>query len=255
MIVSTVVGTAIVIGVGHYSFSYLSGVSMLGQFGKAFRIVDYVFGAFMLLALTLSVAGELQEWVKADAGRKASERVAEALKSHGGGANLTEVSTDQILASVKEKPGGAGVNDAQLKRLVEQHKQDRLFDDEYFQQELNVLIVDYLQPLPRNAKRVLNRFRVSLLIAYQRGLLASEPKMTPRQIGKWLVLAERWPQLRRALAATPEQMSVLESQSGDAFKESIKLLSPSYIEDEDLPKFIQTEPRLGAVLSRLTLSN
>jgi hypothetical protein len=55
----------------------------------------------------------------------------------------------------------------QLKRLVEQHKQDLLFDDQAFKEELNDLIIDYLQLLPRNAKRVLNRLRVNLLIAYR----------------------------------------------------------------------------------------
>jgi hypothetical protein len=135
--------------------------------------------------------------------------------------------------------------------LVKQQKDRALIDDEYVDPALIKLLVEYLQPLPRNAKRLMNRFRVNLLVAQSRGLLTTDPKVRSRQIGKWLVMSERWPLLSRALAATPDKMVVLESQTADALKASIKSLSPVYAEDGDLHRFLSSSPPLAPVLTRL----
>ena len=217
------------------------------------------------------------------------------------GKNISEITADDVAASLK----GARVPKKALDQLVEQHKQQRLIDPGYFRKELGLLIVDYLQPLPRNVKRLWNRFSVNLLIADRRGLFTTEPKVTTQQLGKWLVLMERWPQLGRALSTVPDRMQELEEKSSaiaaqtpmaaappapakvvvppdpaagqaqpagasvphqtasgnalqaveaaplDPFMESIRLLAPFYVGDEDLRKFIHSEPSIAGVTARL----
>ena len=192
---------------------------------------------------------------------EANQRVAAALneiRQQRPQQNVSDISAADVAKSLTD----AKVNQVQLERLVEQGKQQILID-EYFQKELGSLIVTFLQPLPRNAKRLVNRFKVNLLIAHNRGLLSSEPRVTAQQIGKWLVLMERWPQLGRSLSAAPEKMGMLETEADesvtskpdgsdqDLFMESIKLLSPPYVNDEDLRKFIWSTPRLGQIAERL----
>lgn len=220
-------------------------------------------GAIFILAPTAFAAFSLfVEGREAALARKAREKVDQVLDKimdQAPGKNVAEISTRDVAASLK----GTKVDDDQLVRLVEQRKQKLLIDDEYFRKELSSLIVDFLQPLPRNAKRFLNRFRVNLLIAHSRGLLTSDPKVSAQQIGKWLVLLERWPQLGRSLSAAPEKMQILEKQSAspgpshspapqlDPFMESIKILAPFYVGDEDLRKFINSVPPLAMAVLRL----
>jgi hypothetical protein len=217
-----------------------------------------------------------------------SEKVAAAIgdiKDKTPGKSISEITSEDVAANLK----GAKVGKKALDQLVEQHKQQLLIDDEYFREELGLLIVDYLQPLPRNVKRLLNRFRVNLLIAHGRGLFTTEPKVSTQQLGKWLVLMERWPQLGRALSAAPDRMRGLEEASGiavvaqraaaaaapspaaaasplqsasadpfpavapplDSFMELIRILAPFYVGDEDLRKFVHSEPPIAPVVARL----
>ena len=211
-------------------------------------------------AINTIVRGFL-EGRSAAASRRASAHIDEELQifQDRTGGSVAGVSPEDVVKSVKERTN-TKVNEDQLARLVEQRKQKRLVDDQWFQAEVSSLIVDYLQPLPRNAKRVLNRFRVNMLIAERRGLFTSEPKLMPRDIGKWLVLGERWPLLRRSLSAVPEAMRRLEEDSlpspapsgqPDPFMDSIKVLAPFYVGDEDLRTFIRSQPQLAKVLPRL----
>jgi hypothetical protein len=168
--------------------------------------------------------------------------------------NVEAIPAEELAGLVR----GAKVSSEHLVRLVEQGRQRLLIDEDSFRTEVAGLIVDFLQPLPRNAKRVLNRFRVDLLIADRRGLFRSEPMVSKQQIGKWLVLAERWPQLRLSLSAAPERMQSLEelaakraSVNEDPFMKEIGGLAPFYVGDEDLRRFIHTSPHLAPILPRL----
>ena len=92
-------------------------------------------------------------------------------------------------------------------------------------------------------------------------MLKGEQPLTPRQIAKWLVLAERWPLLRLSLSAEPKKMAELEREAKDDpprptgppdfFTQSIKALAPYYEGDEDLRTFIRSDPHLADVLQRL----
>jgi len=184
--------------------------------------------------------------------RRATHQVAEALhriQAESGG-DVTRISSERVAASVKV----TNVSDEQVRRLVDQRKQQLLIDDEAFRAEVSGLIVEYLQPLPRNAKRILNRFRVNLLIADRRRLFTTDPKITRQQIGKWLVLGERWPQMRRVLAANPSYMLRLEATAEDAadgFMKVIQELAPPYDGDQDLRNLVRASPPLASILPRL----
>jgi hypothetical protein len=252
----------ILVAIAYFFIGFLHRTESLKSYSRIISVVQYgVLVVFVLFAVVGFLSGviTLRNAVQA---KKANEKVAQALnqiKDQSPDKNVVEISTQNLAVSLKDTK----VGDEQLVRLVEQGKQQLLIDDEYFREELSSLIVDYLQPLPRNAKRLLNRFRVNLLIAHSRGLLSSPPKVSAQQIGKWLVLMERWPQLGRSLSAAPDKMKILEQQSEirittnsvtsqpDPFMESIKILASPYFGDEDLRTFIKSAPVLSAILSRL----
>lgn len=234
------------------------GLTRLTQTAGASETVSLIVehgGTIAAIAAFLTVATRFVVDFREAWFRRTSDRVRLALadlKSQSPAKSVADISTSDVAAAVTT----AGLTKEHVARLIEQGKQDLLIDDQYIQKELSNLIVDYLQPLPRNAKRVLNRFRVSLLIAHTRGLLTSESGITTKQLGKWLVLGERWPQLRTALLPAPEQITELENTSRrtdkqDPFWRTLRPLAPLYIGDEDLRRFMQSEPALGSVLPRL----
>lgn len=249
-------GVAMGAGLWYFLAGLLHRIPLLeGSF-----LVAVVQWAGVVMAAVVGVFGIIEELRKARA-RRATEQVFQALDR----TNVADFSPEALAASI-EGSTGTKLKKGHLVRLVEQRKQQLLIDDEQFRTEVSALIVDYLQPLPRNAKRVLNRFRVNLLIADRRGLFTSEPKVTRQQIGKWLVLAERWPQLRMSLSAAPETMKLLEGQSGvsappragagqapppDPFMDTIRTLAPTCVGDEDLRRFVYSAPPLAVVLPRL----
>jgi len=250
-----------------------------------------------IVVMALGLLGTVIQLFEQARAIAASDQVANAIdqmKRTGPGRNLSDITASEVAATLKGKVGEKAVN-----QLFDQHIQQALVDDDYFREELGKLIVTYLQPLPRNAKRLVNRFRVNLLIAHGRGLLTSDPKVTTEQLGKWLVLMERWPQLGRALSASPDKMKGLEKTSGslpavpngagsanvssaadpqpsstttvpaqavsgsgvvsaaaapaptDPFTELLLVLAPFYVGDEDLRKFIHSDPPIALVVERL----
>src|SRR5262245_25330280 len=243
------------------SLAVFAGVGFVGN-----KLETPPHTGILLRSLQVAMAGtvfgfvvyaSVRDFLKTIQARRANEKVARVFQEIKGttpGGDVAAISPEQVAARVTD----AKVDKEHLERLAERHKQELQIDEESFQSDVRSLIVDYLQLLPRNAKRLLNRFRVNVLIADRRGLFASEPKVTTQQIGKWLVLGERWPQLRLTLSAAPEKIAVLEKDAaaspmppGDPFMESIATLSPFYAGDEDLRKFIRSEPALAPVLSRL----
>jgi hypothetical protein len=263
-----------------FAVRFVGHFEVFQGYPRVVKAIQYLGPALFIPVALFALIGAFIDIRSAARARDASAKVADALNKIEDRTTVAEISTQTVAQSLKDPKADIKVDDAQLARLVEQRKQQLLIDDDYFREELRTLIVDYLQPLPRNAKRLLNRFRVNLLISHSRGLLTSEPKVTAQQIGKWLVLMERWPQLGRSLSAVPEKMKVLEDQSAisseepkiveepapqpasspasapqaappDAFMRTVKLLAEPYLGDEDLRKFIRSAPSLAAVLPRL----
>jgi len=246
-------------------FVYAVGGGLLAaSFLKRFPVINSILQWSALVIIlgigTVRRYSTLRKRLQAMNAKEEVDAAFEKLQVQAPSQDVAEISTEKVAQSVK----GTKVSIEQLTRLVQQRKQELLIDDDYFRDEISSLIVNYLQPLPRNAKRLLNRFRVTLLIANNRGLLTTEPRVSTQQIGKWLVLMERWPQLGRSLSVSPEKLRLLEELSSqqpsktvtvslaDSFMESIKLLAPSYAGDEDLRKFLASQPMLATIVNRLT---
>jgi len=131
--------------------------------------------------------------------------------------------------------------DAGSRGLLRERLQHYLEDESELQKD----------PLPRHAKRLLNRLRLLLFVAHERHMFGGSPILSPRHIGKWAVLCERWPELAQAISRAPELMVQLENRSHH--NKVIRRLAPLYQGDEALKQFCLADPRtsLAAVMDRI----
>lgn len=116
-------------------------------------------------------------------------------------------------------------------------------------------VADLIRPLPRDLKRLLNRIRFLLYVANDRDLLAPNGPLTTAAIGKWALLAERWPDLAVAVSADPPLLGRLEVQSRtpDGYVAAMEEVVPGYSRSAELWRVLTAEPALGpnaACLSR-----
>lgn len=140
--------------------------------------------------------------------------------------------------------------------LTRQGIQRRLGDEARLMEQAREFL-GYLELYPRHAKRFLNRLRLLLYIAHERGVFGGEPPLTPRHVAKWAVLCERWPLLAVALSTHPHMMIHLER--GPAMSEGqrknhvdpLSWLAPEYMGDSWLPAFLGSEPKMARVIARL----
>ena len=126
-------------------------------------------------------------------------------------------------------------NDPEMEGLVTERLQRYLEDESELQLEAEDELMQFLEPMPRHAKRLLNRLRLLLFIAHERRMLGGKPELSSRHIGKWAVLGERWPELLQAVCMNPDIMKPLEDpETHDAV---IKEQAPLYENDEALRRF------------------
>jgi len=152
-----------------------------------------------------------------------------------------------VLSSASDLPWG-------VEELVRERLQLRIMNDSDLLREAYQEVVDRMPPLPRNAKRLINRLRLLIFIAQERGMFGGTPELTPQHIGKWAVLRERWPELAQALAGYPGGMTELEALAGagpNAFGDQLKTLVPPLAGDQDLQGYCQSSTKLGPVMERL----
>ena len=71
------------------------------------------------------------------------------------------------------------------------------------------VILELLPPLPRTAKRLLNRLYFLLVVAYNRNLIADH-RVSAEQLGKWAALLDRWPEAGKAIIKNPQLAQALE---------------------------------------------
>jgi hypothetical protein len=115
----------------------------------------------------------------------------------------------------------------------------------------------YVDPYPRHAKRFLNRLRLLLYVAHERGMFSGVPALTPRHVAKWAVLCERWPLLATSLSTHPHMMLDLEVEpskpegGGEKFVNALSWLAPEYRRDSWLPSFLWSQPKLAPIIERL----
>ncbi len=107
-----------------------------------------------------------------------------------------------------------------------------LEDESELQREAEDEVMRYLEPMPRHAKRLLNRLRLLLFVAHERKMFGGRPMLSPRHIGKWAVLGERWPELLQEICRDPQIMKGLETV--ETHKAEIRRRVPVYENDESL---------------------
>lgn len=100
---------------------------------------------------------------------------------------------------------------AETRGLLRERLQRYLEDESELQREAEDEVMRHLEPVPRHAKRLLNRLRLLLFVAHERRIFGGMPQLTPRHIGKWAVLCERWPELAQRVLRQPDIMQGLEN--------------------------------------------
>jgi hypothetical protein len=103
---------------------------------------------------------------------------------------------------------------------------------------------------------MLNRIRFLLLITVDRNLLAPQGPLPPAAIGKWALLAERWPDLAIAVSMEPAILDRLlrASRTVPGFVEAMNDIVPGYARSAELQRLLADSQELGplaACLSRL----
>jgi hypothetical protein len=141
--------------------------------------------------------------------------------------------------------------DPQAQGLLRERLQRYLEDESELQREAEDEVIQRLEPMPRHAKRLLNRLRLLLFIAHERRMFGGHPVLSPRHIGKWAVLSERWPELAQVLLRSPELMLQLEDP--DSHHLTMKQYAPLYGNDKALEDFCLTysETPLADVMDRI----
>jgi hypothetical protein len=142
-------------------------------------------------------------------------------------------------------------DDREIEGLVRERVQRYLEDESEFQREAADEVMRYLEPMPRHAKRLLNRLRLLLFIAHARLMFGGEPKLSARHIGKWAVLGERWPELFQMLCNTP--FHVYDLEDDNVHDSWVKSHLPIYEGDLELRQFFLTPEgaKLSTVIVRL----
>jgi len=150
----------------------------------------------------------------------------------------------RIEAHVRRE-SSAWLDDAQTEGLVRERLQRYLEDESEIQREAEDEVMRHVEPMPRHAKRLLNRLRLLLFIAHERKMFGGKPKLSSRHIGKWAVLGERWPQLLQLVSTNPNIMTRLEAP--EAYDVTINENAPIYQNDKALRRFCLS--RVGIKLS------
>ncbi len=172
--------------------------------------------------------------------------------------------TDRLLSQQREH---SGQNFSQVLEQVQRHVGIEI-NEEIIREQMQLVIADqsqmrrdaeeeiiaFLPPLPRNAKRIINRLRLFLLIASERKMFEGDAGINSRQMAKWAVLCEKWPELAHAVAVRPALMQELEedARNGNSIPSArLQKVAPSCVGDEELHRFCSVGARIGNVAGQL----
>jgi hypothetical protein len=150
-------------------------------------------------------------------------------------------------------------NDREAEGLVRERLQRYLEDESEIQREAEDEVMRHLEPMPRHAKRLLNRLRLLLFVAHERKMFGGSPELSSRHIAKWVVLGERWPELAQIVCTNPEIMRRLESVKKHDLV--IKERVPLYENDKALRRFclsrftIKLWPVIGRIVEFTPFTN
>jgi hypothetical protein len=125
--------------------------------------------------------------------------------------------------------------------------------DEEIRSQAEKVILELQTPLPRVAKRLLNRLSFLVVVAQSRNMIG-DGLVTPQQLGKWVVLQDQWPRAMRAITKDPQLVGKLEdvADQRDAFTTKCMGFTPPLAPDiEKLRKVFSAEPQIRKVAEHL----
>jgi len=165
-----------------------------------------------------------------------------------------EINQDALAETYDE------INTVQLEQFITERKLQFLGNDSEFYKAARDYVLIHLPPHPRNIKRILNRLRLMLFLLNQRELLNGKNAVSPKAIGKWVLLQEKWPELEKRIRLFPNVIDELEramqskaKNPSAAFKNKLKKYVPNYSEDTFLIDLLMDGNPLAPSIKRITL--
>jgi hypothetical protein len=109
-------------------------------------------------------------------------------------------------------------------------------------------VAAHVRPLPRDVKRILNRIRFTLYLGMRRELLAPAGPISAACIGKWSLLAERWPDLAVAVSNDPKLLQQVEDDavSEERFVKGMAGVVPGYANSAELMRLLNARPSMAS---------
>ena len=209
---------------------------------EAVILADILFGVLLLLSIVA--------WIRSrDQQLRDAEVLAEMAKLVAGQREHPGETFSQMLDQVEQQIG-IRINE----EIVREQLQLVVADESQMRRDAEEEIIAYLPPLPRNAKRIINRLRLFLLIASERKMFEGETAITSRQMAKWAVLCEKWPDLAHAVALRPVLMQEIEedARTGKSIPPArLQKVAPGCVDDEELHRFCSAGARIGHIAGQL----
>jgi hypothetical protein len=227
-----------VIGVGvAAAIVGLSGIDTVGA-GVALAVVAAIGVAGAVAAtVVFDLVERRRARAAADVRRRIDERIRELAET-----DQTDLERRALEDLSQENPD-----------LVRKEVRSYLTDEADELRRVEKVIREHPPELPRSAKRMLNQARLLTRIARDRSLFDGSPSIVPEQLGKWVVLSERWPTVAHAVTQTPDLMNELEQAAKDDVLLGAleKRALPEQLSVRSLHALLGTDPRLGEVIERL----
>jgi hypothetical protein len=152
---------------------------------------------FLLISLALLwvLAGveTLRRWRRRRQRRRSTHEIDETIR--GRATSPAQESVETITEEVSESVSAAP------SKLIEQRA--RRAKVEQLVSEGEAELAPHLPTLPRGVKRVANRHYLLASVAVSREMLGGTPPVTPRQLGKWALIMECWPELAARIVDKP----------------------------------------------------
>jgi hypothetical protein len=212
------------------------------------RMAGYLLTLSVLCALFASLVYRRQKNLELRRSQKARTAIDGQIESL---VNAGERDLSRIKSAIRVDADLGGREE----QYVDERIRLRMMNDAALLEEAYQEVIEHLPALPRNAKRMLNRLRLLLYIAHEKKMFGGTPTLTPRHVGKWVVLRERWPELAFHFLSAPEELADLESLAAfpfpNMFYERVRTLAADHADDPDLVVFFRKETRLGEVLPRM----
>jgi hypothetical protein len=218
------------------------------------------------IILTLAVRAALSYWqrrveeLRAEVESLVENVISDVLTQPGSPADSSDLER-QVVSRVREQTDAKyeqrrywqNARDLTSEEEIRRRLQLRAADDEKTRSSAEKVILQLLPPLPRTAKRLLNRLYFLLVVAYNRDLIAHD-RVSAEQLGKWAVLLDRWPEAGKAIIKNPSLAQALEDVAGQEgkFARLCSGYTPQLASDlVPLRGFFQTDHKLASAACRL----